>query len=559
MSTLARPVRAESLAAFAEPVAGHRDPLAGADSGETGAPLPAGGQPRSGAAYLASLRDERQVYIQGQRVRDVTSHPALANAARSIARLYDALSDPKLGGLLTTTSDTPARRPTHAFFKASRSREELVRAGQAIATWARLTYGWMGRSPDYKASLTSTLGPNGAFYGPLEANARRWYSRAQDELPFLGHAIANAPVDRHLDTAQTKDVCVRVVGETSEGIRVRGAKVVATSAAIANACFVGHTPSTVSDDPEMSVSFIAPLSTPGVKLVCRASYEHAASAASSPFDHPLSSRFDENDCILIFDDALIPWEDVLIHRDPERVRRFFPESGFVNTFLFHGCTRFAVKLDFIAGLLSKALRCTGGHKHRGNKALLGEVVAWRHTFWSLARAMSHNPDAWVGGAVLPQKEAALAYCVLAPDCYPRLKDIVHRVIASGLVYLPSTAADLGHPDLRELMPTYMRGTEGIDHRQRTKIMKLLSDAVLSEFAGRHELYERNYSGGWEAIRLMVAGEAARTGAIADLESLADACMSDYDERGWTNDAWKTTNPTGVERCDPFRAQNGEAA
>ena len=109
----------------------------------------------------------------------------------------------------------------------------------------------------------------------------------------------------------------------------------------------------------MVVIFIAPMNTPGIKLICRQSYEFAAAATGSPWDYPLTSRFDENDAIFVFDNPFIPWENVNIYRDIERLRNFYPRSGFFNGFTLQGCTRLAVKLDFIAGLLHKATGATG--------------------------------------------------------------------------------------------------------------------------------------------------------------------------------------------------------
>ena len=100
--------------------------------------------------------------------------------------------------------------------------------------------------------------------------------------------------------------------------------------------------------------FIAPMNAPGVKLFCRASYEMMASVMGTPFDYPLSSRFDENDAIFVFDNVLIPWEDVLLHRDIEKIKVFYPRSGFLNGYQFQGCTRLAVKLDFMVGIIAKA-------------------------------------------------------------------------------------------------------------------------------------------------------------------------------------------------------------
>ena len=131
----------------------------------------------------------------------------------------------------------------------------------------------------------------------------------------------------------------------------------------------------------------------------------------------------------------IPWEDVFIYRDPARVLSFYPRSGFTNGFQFQGCTRFAVKMDFIVGLLAKALRCTGGDEARGNQVLLGEAVAWRNLFWSLSNAMAHNPSPWNGDAVLPDLKAGQAYRVFAPDAYPRIKEIIERTVTSALIYL----------------------------------------------------------------------------------------------------------------------------
>ena len=135
--------------------------------------------PQTGAEYLESLRDGRTVYIYGERVQDVTTHPAFRNTARMVARLYDALHDPKRKSKLLLPTDTGNGGMTHAFFKAPKTLDDLLAGRAAIAEWARITYGWMGRSPDYKASFLATLGANAEFYDPYQENARRWYKFAQ--------------------------------------------------------------------------------------------------------------------------------------------------------------------------------------------------------------------------------------------------------------------------------------------------------------------------------------------------------------------------------------------
>ena len=125
----------------------------------------------TGEEYLASLRDGRQVYLYGERIADVTEHPGFRNSARSIARLYDELHDPTTRDQLTTVDRLGIR--THKFFAPSWSAAELLDAREAIAHWARLSYGFMGRTPDYKAAFMATLGANPEFYAPYDENARR--------------------------------------------------------------------------------------------------------------------------------------------------------------------------------------------------------------------------------------------------------------------------------------------------------------------------------------------------------------------------------------------------
>ena len=123
---------------------------------------------------------------------------------------------------------------------------------------------------------------------------------------------------------------------------------------------------------------MVPTDAPGVKLFCRPSYEMTAAVMGTPFDYPLSSRMDENDSILVFDKVFVPWENVFAYGDIEKVNNFFPRSGFLPRFMFQGCTRLAVKMDFLAGLLLKAVEATGAKDFRGVQAQVGEVLAWRN-------------------------------------------------------------------------------------------------------------------------------------------------------------------------------------
>jgi len=494
-------------------------------------------RPFNGKEYLESLRDGREVYIYGELVADVTAHPAFRNAARSIARLYDALHDPKTKEILTCPTDTGSGGFTHKFFRVARSRDDLIGQRDAIAQWARMTYGWMGRTPDYKASLMNTLGAHHAFYGKFSDNAKTWYRRSQDNVLFMNHAIVNPPVDRSKPADQVKDVFITIQKETDAGIYVSGAKVVATSSALTHYNFLGQNAAMPINDSDLAVMFIAPMNAPGVKLFCRTSYEMMANTIGTPFDYPLSSRFDENDAIFVFDNVLIPWEDVLLHRDVEKIKIFYPRSGFLNGYQFQGCTRFAVKLDFLVGIIAKALRAAGTDEFRGNQAMLGEIIAWRNLFWAISDAMATNPTPWVDGTVLPNAQSGSSYRVFAGDAYGRVKEIVDKIVASSLIYLPSSTKDFANPAIDKYLERYVRGSNNIGYRERIKIMKLLWDAVGTEFGGRHELYEINYAGNHEDIRIQCMWNARGSGALDTMVALAERCMADYDENGWRDATW----------------------
>ena len=134
--------------------------------------------------------------------------------------------------------------------------------------------------------------------------------------------------------------------------------------------------------------------------------------------------------------------------------------------------------------------------------------------------------------MLPNVRASSAYRLFMTEAYPAVRAIVEKVIASGLIYLPSHARDFKNPDIDKYLARYVRGSNGIDYKERIKIMKLLWDAVGTEFGARHELYEMNYSGSHELVRLFPLQQAQASGALKEMEALAERCMADYDEDGW---------------------------
>ncbi|MFC3087967.1 4-hydroxyphenylacetate 3-hydroxylase N-terminal domain-containing protein [Tabrizicola soli] len=495
---------------------------------QTGTPLPP-----TGEDYLESLRDGREVWIYGERVKDVTTHPAFRNSTRALARLYQAMHEDGRKDRLLVPTDTGSGGLTHAFFRTPRSRADLRLGREAVRCWQELVFGWMGRTPDYKAALITGIGADPDYFGQFAPNIRNWYRRAQEGVLHMAHAIVNPPVDRSRPFDEVNDVFVHVEKETDAGLIISGAKVVATGAPQTQYVFVGHSGGPASRK-EFALSFIAPISAPGTRLICRQSYEYSAAASGSPWDYPLSSRFDENDSILIFDRTLIPWENVIIY-DVEKLNAHYTDIHWDGQALLQSITRMEVKMTFLAGALSKALDITGAAKFRGVEAALGEVVNWRNLVRGLRDGMIENAAPGFGGMMTPCHRTAKAYTAIAPQLYSRIRQICETVVASGLIYLNSHTSDLKNPEMRPWLEKYLRGSNGLGVDDRSKVMKLLWDAIGTEFGGRHELYEWNYFGSPELNNLESLAVSRQTGELEEMRHLVETCMSEYDVNGWTVD------------------------
>lgn len=498
-------------------------------------------RPPNGNEYLEGLRDGREVWIYGERVKDVTTHPAFRNSARSVARLYDLLYDPAAAPVVTTPTDTGNGGITHPFYKVARTRDDLRASRDAIELWQQSGYGMMGRTPEYKASLITALGGEPEFLGEYADNARRWYRESQERVLFHGHAVIHPPVDRNRAPDEVQDVYVHVESTNDNGVVVSGAKVVATGTPIAQYCFVSHLGVPLADD-NYAITFISPLAGKGIKMISRHSYEAAAARAASPFDYPLSSRLDENDAILVYDQALIPWENVLMF-DAQKLIDFDYNSGWQSRAIFQASTRLGVKLDFIVGVLSHALEITGASVFRGVQAGLGEVISIRHVVTALRDGMIERAEPGWGGTLNPNTAYALAYASTAPAMYRRMREIIHTIVASGLIYLNSNAIDFETPELRPYLDRFLRGSNGKTALDRSRTMKMLWDATTSEFGARQELYELNYFGQPELNFIRGQEQAQIDGMLGHARDLASKAMSEYDLSGWT--AKDLINPDDV--------------
>lgn len=491
----------------------------------------------TGSMFLNSLNDGREIWFDGARIDNVAEHPAFRNAARSIARLYDALHDPATKDDLTTVDKFGIT--THTFFAPAYSTQDLVAARNAIAIWQRMSYGWMGRTPDYKAAFMAQLAEGHSFYDPYGANALAWYKRCASQAMFINHVLIDPPVDRSKARVDVRDVYLSVDRDDDKGIYVSGAKMVATGSALTHATFVAVNSGTAARmetdrDEDMALVFLIDMNAPGLKLVTRPSYEYNA---TSPFDAPLASRFDENDAVMIFDNAFIPWENVLIYRDVEKTKDFYAKSGFFNRFNLQSAVRLATKLEFCIGLMMKGTDASGTSSFRGVQAAIGELVSMRELIWALTSAMVYEPEAGISGTVVPRIQTAAASRVYTTRSWHSVREIFESVLAGAPIYTVSSSNDLQTPELQETIDKYYRGT-GLAGPDRVKLFKLVWDALYSEFAGRHALYERNYAGNQAQHFLDTLRWSEVRGGADRYRGFVDDCLADYDINGWLNPTWR---------------------
>ena len=485
----------------------------------------------TGETYLESLDDGREVWYDGERVTDVAKHRAFRNSANSVASLYDTLHAPDTREQLTGVDQFGHR--THHFFKPSYSVSDLVASRDAIEAWQRMTYGWMGRTPDYKAAFMAQLAAGHHFYGDYADNALAWYKTCASKCLYMNHVLVDPPVDRARPRDEITDVYVSVDQDDDRGIYVSGAKMVATGSAITHATFVAVNSGIAARmqagrDDHLALVFIADMNAPGLKLISRPSYE---ASARSPFDAPLASRFDENDAAVVFENTFIPWENVLVYRDVERAKGFYAESGFFNRFNLQANIRLAVKLEFCAGLMLKSTAASGTDSFRGVETAIGELIAMANTMRAFSTAMVTDPEPGIGGTVVPRLQIAAANRLFMTNAWERVRAIFESVLAGAPSFTVSSVADLHAPELQEVLSKYFRGTD-LEAPERIKLFKLVWDALYSEFAGRHALYERNYAGNQEQQRLDALTFANVRGDTRSYTDLVEQCMADYDTHGW---------------------------
>ncbi len=479
---------------------------------------------RSGAEYLDAIRDGRRIHADGEVVRDVTRHPGFAGAARTIAGIYDLIQGDS-DGILTFPSPVTGE-PVSRAWMIPRSYEDLVQRRRALKTISERTYGLIGRGPEHVASFIAAFASSrdvfdrgGREFGD---NLVRFYEEARDNSWYVSYVIVPPQIDRSRPAHQQEDphLYAGVVDERDGGVVVRGAQMLGTGAALSDFILLSCIHPLRQGDEAYAISVAIPTGADGVRLISRRPY---AAAASSLFDYPLTTRFDEGDYFVVFEDVFVPWERVFIYRDVELVRAQFFETGAHNLGNSQAQIRFWTKLEFLVGLASSIAKMNRVDREPAVQQSLGHMAAHAAMVEGLVRAHEAHCEIDHNGMARPGRAELYANMTFQSQIYPTMLNMLRDLSGGGMLQLPATAADFGNPEALTAISRYIQ-SPGVPAEQRVKLLKLAWDMVGSEFASRHHQYEMFYAGAPH----MVKGFMYRNYDFEGKEKLVREALAAYD-------------------------------
>jgi len=452
---------------------------------------------RTGRQYLNGLREQdREVWLAGERVKDVTTHPGLKNGARAIAALYDMQTDPKLRDEMTYVSPTTGDRVGLSFI-VPRTREDLEKRRVMMLNWARTTCGMMGRSPDFmNVTYAAWAGAADYFAGgehrrpEFAENMRRYYEYIRENDLTLTHSLINLQRSRTVSGVFNLEegTALQVMRETDAGIVVRGARILATLGPLADEIGV-YSPRmarhTETHSP-FAVSFAIPCGTPGLRFLCRESFD----LGRSHFDHPLGSRFEEMDCIVFFDDVLVPWERVFLLGDVDLLNRTATVTHSTAHSAHQGAVKNLAKAEFVLGVALLMTQALGNAHLPHVEERIGELMLITQLTRACIRGAEADAQLDEWGVMCPEPLMVESPRNLFMTAYPRMVEIIQLLGSSSFMLTP-TEADFKGP-LADHIEQYL-ATDNSEAKDRVKLFRLAWDIAGTSFGSRQVLYERFFA------------------------------------------------------------------
>jgi len=451
---------------------------------------------RTGQQYMDGLSNHpAEVWIGGEKVKDVTTHPAFQNGVRSLASLYDMQHDPATRDEMTFKSPSSGE-PVGLSFIVPKTVADLERRRRMMTNWAWESCGMMARTPDFLNSAVSGWAGSSDYFidnrPEFKKNVERYHEYIRENDLTLTHTLVNLQRSRnHTIFDNIEDnVALTVVDKNSDGIVVHGSRILATLGPISDEIAVYPTRTHLLGDAakRQAFSFALPCATPGMKFVCRESLD----MGRSNFDHPLGARFEEMDALVFFDDVLVPWERVFLLDDVDMCNNYSNATSSTAHTGQQVANRTIVKTEFLLGLTSLMAETLGSTQIPHVQERIGEIVVYLETLKACVRASEADakPNKW--GVMCPaQGPLSAARTLFSGTMYPRMAEIVQLLGSSSLMALPAED-DFDTPIAPEL-ERYL-GTESSGAKDRVRLFHLAWDVACSAFGGRQVLYERFFGG-----------------------------------------------------------------
>jgi 4-hydroxyphenylacetate 3-monooxygenase len=448
---------------------------------------------RTGEQFLQGLRaTKRELWIDGDKVTDVTEHPATAAAARTLAGVFDRQHEYADDCLIP---DPETGEPINISHMLPSSVEDLRRRARGLSRTSEYTCGLMGRTPDYMNMKFASFAARHMDWRSSnggneegEANLLAFQKRLAREDISLTHTIIQPNIDKRTDGRIIGNkVTLHKVGETQDSIVVRGARILATLAPFADEIAVYPALPLPEGTEDYALSFSVPLDIPGLKFLCRDS----ASSQSDVFDKPLSSRYDEQDAFVIFDNVEIPKSMVFLDGRPGSVEVYNKcgRTGLRDNMTTQTTIRALNKLEFAYGLGCRMSELIGDHS-QATYEMLGEILSYvdvtRNAVYASTEQGYDN-----GGVYFPAGKPLEPMRSLLATWFPRVNEILVLIGSHNLLVTPSRK-QLDDPALRPLIDEFMHGADEADAEERAAVFRLAWDFVGSTLGGRNALYERFY-------------------------------------------------------------------
>lgn len=450
---------------------------------------------RTGADYLQGLKARSsEVWLGNERVRDVTTHPALRRGARSVAHLYDMQHDPALHEEMTYISPTSGQRVGLSFI-TPRTQEELRLRTRMMLHWARYSGGMMGRSPDYLNVSLMASAAAAEFYAQNDSrfvdNVRNYYAYVRENDLCLTHTLVNPQANRALTATghPSAEVAARIVKETDKGLVIRGARILATLGPLSDEIAVF--PSTVLkaavDTAPFAFAFAIPSDTPGLKYICRESFDYGRLTS----EHPLGARFEEMDAIVIFDDVVVPWERVFLNARPDLCNAAYATTNAVVHMMHQVVCKNVAKAEFLLGVACLIVDALGATEFPHIHEKISECIINLELMKACLRAGEADAvlDRW--GVMCPHRPPLDVARNIFPKMYPRMVEILQLLSSSGMMMIPPQSA-FDSP-IADDIEKYLV-VANMKSQDRVKLFRLAWDIACSAFGGRQTLYERFFFG-----------------------------------------------------------------